>query len=90
MVFSSPVNPLVVVVPIEELHLLEGPGAGQVADDGRMHQKKQIQSRCSWCQEGASERRQEYYISGSFAQKVTFNSSKSQSDLLKVSEVHFM
>lgn len=32
-----PVNAFVVVVGVEELHLLEGLGAGETAGDGRMH-----------------------------------------------------
>lgn len=78
---SSPVNALVVVVPVEELHLLEGPGAGQVADDGGVHQEKQVQGRRSWWESRSGGERGTVF-SGSPAQKVTFDSLRSQSDLL--------
>lgn len=72
-----PVNALVVVVAVEELNFLERPGAGQVADDGRVHEKEQIESRCAWHRGGGgrpngSKRRDTYYFSRIFAQKVTF------------------
>lgn len=40
-----PVDAFVVVVGVEELHLLEGLGAGETAGDGRMHQEEEVECR---------------------------------------------
>lgn len=40
-----PVNAFVIVVGVEELHLLEGLGAGETAGDGRMHQEEKVERR---------------------------------------------
>lgn len=37
VVVFLPVDAFMVVVGVEELHLLEGLGAGETAGDGRMH-----------------------------------------------------
>lgn len=37
LLFFLPVDAFMVVVGVEELHLLEGLGAGETAGDGRMH-----------------------------------------------------
>lgn len=66
-----------VVIAVEELNFLERPGAGQVADDRRVHEKKQIESRRAWDREGGGspnggKTRDKYRFSRVFAQKVTF------------------
>lgn len=66
---SSPVYPLVVVVSIKKLHLLKGPGAGQAADDGRVHQEKQVQGRCSWPGKGVMKGERNIISAGFLPQK---------------------
>lgn len=43
-----PVNPFVVVVGVEELHLFKCFGTGEAAGDGRMHKKEEVE-RCGAC-----------------------------------------